>query len=105
MKPSATVRQLFVLAKLAELLAAGQSPSFRQLAEACGCRSVRTITEHLHYLRRMGLVTSEFRPREPWQAPMAAAGTLRITEAGAQALAAFNRTNDHDATVSHDRGR
>lgn len=53
-----------------------RSPSFRELAEHIGARSVRTVTEHVHALRRLGFVAH--RPFE--------ARTLWITWAGAEAL-------------------
>lgn len=59
MLPPPTQRQLTILYYLSRWLDAnaGASPSFRELAAEAGCRSVRTVTEHVTALRRKKLVT------------------------------------------------
>lgn len=46
------LRKLHEWLKLKE----GLSPTYRELARFCECKSVRTITEHVHALIRKGLV-------------------------------------------------
>lgn len=73
-----TERQLKILSVLDQFIKIhnGASPTFRELAVWCSCKSVRTVTEHVHSLIRKGLVeniTGEQR-------------TLSVTGAGSRAL-------------------
>lgn len=78
-----TNRQLAILDHLDAWIAshANTSPTFRELAEAAGCRSVRTVTEHVQALRRKGLVTHQ----------LGETRTLFLTPAGVKALATWDR--------------
>lgn len=76
--PAPTLRQMIVLYYLDKWIKAngGRSPSFRELAEAALCKSTRTVHEHVHSLRRKGLVVNL--PLE--------ARTIYLTDAGEKAL-------------------
>lgn len=81
--PPPTLRQLIILDALNRCIQAneGRSPTFRELALFAECKSVRTVTEHIHSLRRKGLVVDL--PRE--------VRTLFLTNAGEKALKEWQR--------------
>ncbi len=81
-----TLRQLEVLSRLAELLAepGAPLPTFRVLADRIGARSLRTLTSHLCYLRRRGLVT-----QDDSTTTYARRGSLAVTDVGYAVLAAW----------------
>lgn len=73
-----TERQIIVLTLLDQWIKLndGMSPSFRELAKWCDCKSVRTIAEHVNALVRKGLVE---KINNEWR-------TLAITIDGAKAI-------------------
>lgn len=61
----------------------GESPSFEELQAALGCKSLRTIAEHIHALRRKGMCEVDYSPSsEGKYLRRALARSLRLTRRG-----------------------
>lgn len=84
-----TQRQLYVLQAVDQCAVDGKPITFRRLAMFLACRSLRTITEHVHALRRRGLVAQTWEAYEDEDGVhglRAKWGSIKITKLGREKL-------------------